>query len=748
VLQYVTTDDDARQHLAQSGAGLIVAIPVFNARDDSLRCLRSVLVNTDPGVPILVVDDGSSDRITNADLQAITTPDEHQERLLVFLAKPTNRGFVDSANRIFDITGRADVALVNSDVEVGEQWLARLREAVLSTNLIASASALSNHGGILSVPNRNEPDAKLPDGLDLRGAAERVRRWAPGTRPRIPTAVGHCVYLRRIALDVVGPFDIAFAPGYEEEVDWSQRALAMGFQHVVADDVYVFHRSGGSFGFSTALQEHKTKNQRLVIERYPYYPAEVRNVEDDATSMLAASLLAARRSLQGLTVIVDGMCLGSHQTGTQTVVVNLTRALSTQQQISRIELLVPGVLPDYAAAALADADKVVVVPSVVGTRTDQGAADVVLRPYQFASEIEVEWLRTKAERLVVVQLDLIAFNNPAYFPSYGRWLAYRSLQALALMVADGVGFISDTVKREATTMGLLPSEVPNCIMHLGIDESANSPETKPSPGRWPAIADGFLLLLGASFLHKNRVWSVRLVEQLLAEGWSGQLVLAGPTPSYGSSRALESAYLDAHPTVREHVVDLGPVSSGEKQWLYHHSALVLYPTLNEGFGLIPFEAAAHGIPCLSTRQGSLDEVLPRDLITLDSMQLAAGSGLVRRILADNSLRSSMVNSLRSKSSGFSWEHAAAVMTDVMWTATSRPRRNVAAIETARGRLTLRARPPDRWLRRVIDPIAAAARGSRQVQQVFLPGGTKRGDFSRRVYHRIAGDERPHRRPRR
>ena len=39
---------------------------------------------------------------------------------------------------------------------------------------------------------------------------------------------------------------------------------------------------------------------------------------------------------------------------------------------------------------------------------------------------------------------------------------------------------------------------------------------------------------------------------------------------------------------------------------------MLYPTVQEGFGLVPFEAARAGVPCLFAAQTSLAEVLPRE----------------------------------------------------------------------------------------------------------------------------------------
>jgi glycosyltransferase involved in cell wall biosynthesis len=663
-------------------------------------------------------------------------------RTVVVLTKPRNRGFVDSANVIFNLAGRADVVLVNSDVEVAADWLVGLQTAAFSSSLVATASALSNHGGILSVPTRNVPDPELPQGSSLLETAERVRRGSARLWATIPTALGHCVYIRRIALDVVGYFDTAFAPGYEEEVDWSLRAVSMGFEHVVADDVYVYHRGGASFGESPERSEQKNRNLRELVRRYPYHLPQVGAVEDDRTSSLAACLLAARRSIKGLTVVVDGMCLGHHQTGTQTLVVHLTRALALQERVAAIHLLVPGALPEYAATRLGDLEKLSLQPTVVGNRTKGEGADVVLRPYQFSSEVELEWLREKGDRLALIQLDLIAYSDPAYFLGYHQWQAYRDLQRLAFLVADGVAFISDTVRRQARDSGLLPAGVPTCVTYLGVDEIREVRRSAARPSGCERVSDGFLLVLGASFLHKNRVWAIRLAEELVSEGWAGHLILAGPTPSYGSSRKAEADYLKGHAQLNERVIDVGPVSSQEKDWLYLHSGLVLYPTMSEGFGMVPFEAADYGTPCLSTRQGSLDEVLPQNLVTLDSLALAPACDLVLKILDDRKLSEAIVSSLRAQRAKYNWGAASDEIAELMWSVTARPRTNVVAIEVARGRLTLRATPQDRWLPRLVEPLAAYARRSENIQGWVLPSGTRRGDMARLAYHRVAGDERP------
>jgi glycosyltransferase involved in cell wall biosynthesis len=58
------------------------------------------------------------------------------------------------------------------------------------------------------------------------------------------------------------------------------------------------------------------------------------------------------------------------------------------------------------------------------------------------------------------------------------------------------------------------------------------------------------------------------------------------------------------------VTTLGSVSSEDRDWLLSNALVSLYPTSAEGFGLVPFESAASGIPVVATNFGPLSELLP------------------------------------------------------------------------------------------------------------------------------------------
>ncbi len=739
---FTATDsvDAARGLLASAPSREVVAVPIFNAFDKAHRCFESLLAHTPPTVPLLLVDDASTDLKGLVDLEEFASRRPGSEGHVVLLKRPRNVGFVATANLIFDVCGRADVVLVNSDVVVAAGWLEGFRGVANSSTTLASVTALTNHGAIVSVPERNRPGPDLPPGMDVDAAAGRIRQGAPHLRPRLPTAIGHCVYFRRLALDVVGKFDGAFGAGYGEEVDWSQRALALGFEHALADDVFVYHQGGASFSDGGDRAQKQHRGDELVAERYSYYIPLVRKVERDRNSSLAASLLAARRSLLGLSVVVDGLCLGRSMTGTQKVVLELTRVIATSDRVTRITLLTPRVLPPYARTALEGVPKLRCKPAVVGHPVATERADVAVRPYQVTAISELQWLARLAERVIVGQLDFIAYDNPAYFATFSDWAAYRATQSLVLAAVDGATFISSTIHERALASGLLPQSTPARVTFVGTDEVVRNEEEEPKPPPGcQRLGPGSLLVLGVSFLHKNRPWALEVARRLHQAGWGGHLVLAGPEPSHGSSRDAEGTWLAGHPEVAPQVLRLGAVSEAEKVWLYRHTALVLYPTTSEGFGMIPFEAARHGVPCLSTRQGSLDEVLPDDLLTLESLDPDHGALLVERILGDAGVGRAMVAAVQRRAARYTWEASGDAMLELMWLVTGRPRNALVAMEIGGDVTAVHPISSFGRVRRLLDPWADYARRSHWMMTLVLPPGSRRGRASRRLYHAAIAD---------
>jgi GT2 family glycosyltransferase len=650
-----------------------VVIAVHNAYGDVMRCVESFFSHTPTTTALLVVDDAGVDQRA---IEFLIGRGDALRHNVVMLRHAENEGFVRSCNDAFAATAGRDVVLLNSDVVVGPEWLERLTDAARSSDLVATASTLTNHGTILSVPHRNRPSASLPDGMTVDDAARRVAAGSLRLRPEVPTAVGHCVYIRRAALDLVGGFDETFSPGYGEEVDFCQRAVTHGFRHVCADDVFTYHKGSASFTSAVAARR-QLAHESIIQKRYPWYEHWGRRAAEDPSSLLALALGAARRSLLGVRIGVDARCLGPHRMGTQQVVVETIRALARQRGVDRLVAFVPGVLPPYASALrdLPDVELVEADDVADGSRE----VDVIYRPYQVSFWDELEFLDRVADRFVINQLDTIAFSNPAYFEHDRDWLAYRDLARLTFERAGGVAFLSEHSRRSAREAGLLAIDTPTRVVHCGVD--GEDPESDATPPNGLGEGDrGFLLVLGASYLHKNRRLALELWAELRRRGSSRRIVLAGPVPPYGNSLSDEAAFLIEHPELRGDVVAVGAAGEAEKRWLYRHAGLVLYLSTIEGFGLVPFEAAAYGVPTLSTRQGSLDEVLPAGIPTLDGFDAQTAADLAEKLLNDESAATQLCASIREAGEAFTWDRTAGELMALFAEANHRPRRRALAIE--------------------------------------------------------------------
>jgi GT2 family glycosyltransferase/glycosyltransferase involved in cell wall biosynthesis len=716
--------------LLASAPSPVIVVAIHNAYEDAVRCLDAVVAHTPTDISVLVVDDGGLDRRMPDFLVEL---DDRLAHHVVVLRQPTNRGFVRCCNDAFEASAGRDVVLVNSDVIVGPGWLERLSDAANSDSTIATATTLTNHGSIVSAPTRNTPRSQLPDGMTPDEAARRVAAASLRLRPSIPTAVAHCCYIRRQALDLVGPFDVAFDPGYAEEVDFSQRALALGMRHILADDVFTYHRGGGSFGSSPEVETVRAHHEAMVRQRYPWYESMMRHAAEDPASGLADAVSTARRALIGLTVGIDALILGPHRMGTQEVVIQTIRTLARRREIARLVVFTPTTESEDVAnlrEELPDVEFFGVNPYLPAP---ERVVDVAYRPNQVNELAELNFLARCSERFVVNQLDTISYENPAYFADGPAWIVYRDLTRLVMQLANGVAFVSQRSVDAAHVAGLLLPGTPRAVVSCGLERDDDGSPGEPPAGLDPG-ADGFLLCLGASYLHKNRRFALEVWAELRARGWPGGIVLAGPTPPHGSSLAHEAAFGLTVGQARHEIVTLDAVSADEKRWLYQHAALVLYPSLNEGFGLVPFEAALHGVATLASRHGSLDEVLPPELPTLDGFDVSAAADAAWLLLHDAEAKARVVQALQERAGDFTWSRTADRLLELFDEALRRPRGRVLAIEgegelpIGLGARSQRIGDSSNQLERLVNGVISRPR----LKRTLSPDGSRRQRAARAV----------------
>jgi glycosyltransferase involved in cell wall biosynthesis len=300
--------------------------------------------------------------------------------------------------------------------------------------------------------------------------------------------------------------------------------------------------------------------------------------------------------------------------------------------------------------------------------------DVVHRPLQVSSGEELESLKAMGERVVITHQDLISYHKPSYFPSFDDWEAYRRLTRFTLAYADRVVFFSHSAANEAVAKDLVRQSSAD-VVYIGTDHTLDTLPVAERPPRGIETLAGrpFLLRLGTDFAHKNREFALRVLGSLRREqGFEGGLVLAGPHVPIGSSSAAEAEFLAKHPELRGFVVDVAAVDEGEKRWLMRNATLMLYPSVHEGFGLVPFEAAELGLACAFASGTSIAELLPDKLALIESWAPDATAARLAPYLESPELRAEQVAAVRAAGARFTWGTTARHLVDVYRAAVEQP----------------------------------------------------------------------------
>lgn len=243
-----------------------VIIPIYNAYDDVIECIESVLKNTSfDGNYLYLINDASSDERIIPMLEKYA---KKYKKEIKYLNNEENLGFVGTVNRGMK-ESKNDVLLLNSDTEVTAGWLDKMNKCAYSSDSIATVTPLSNNATLASVPEIFVPN-DLPEGYTLEEMGKLVEECSLNDYPDLPTGHGFCLYIKREALDVVGYFDQeSYGKGYGEENDFCFRCCNYGYRNVLCDNTYILHKESKSFLDSKV--ELIADGQRVLQEKYPDY---------------------------------------------------------------------------------------------------------------------------------------------------------------------------------------------------------------------------------------------------------------------------------------------------------------------------------------------------------------------------------------------------------------------------------------------------------------------------------------------
>lgn len=263
--------------------------------------------------------------------------------------------------------------------------------------------------------------------------------------------------------------------------------------------------------------------------------------------------------------------------------------------------------------------------------------------------------------LVVTMHDTLALAHPELvFPTRKGRLAWLLKEHAAARFASRIVTVSETSKRDLKAWFRLPegklrviTEGPDPIFQprprdpdgeqvlrkLGLD-----PDTR------------FLLYVGGLSPHKNLP---RLIEAFACLPASDtRLLLVGDLSDVFHTHVPEIRATIQRFGLAERVLLTGYLPDSDLVHLYSRARALVVPSLLEGFGLPAVEAMACGTPVVSSRAGSLPEVVGNGGLFFDPRRIDSMALAMSQILADESLRNVHARTARERSMMFSWDRSA------------------------------------------------------------------------------------------
>jgi len=217
-----------------AAARVAAVIPTWNRRDLLATLLQSLSAQTCPLAEIIVVDNGSED--DSAELAA-------RARARV-LRMGRNLGFAAAVNRGIEAADAEWVAILNNDVTMEPDWLAKLLAAAQEDVWFAT-------GKILQAANCRLVDGTF-DEISRGACASRCGSGKPdgpawNQARRIRVAPMTAAIFRRQLFRDLGGLDETFG-SYMEDVDFGLRCALAGRPGLFVPSAVTYHRGSATLG--------------------------------------------------------------------------------------------------------------------------------------------------------------------------------------------------------------------------------------------------------------------------------------------------------------------------------------------------------------------------------------------------------------------------------------------------------------------------------------------------------------------
>jgi GT2 family glycosyltransferase len=222
---------------------IIISIVTYNQPEKLEKCLDTILEKTKySNYNIVITDNGVKD-------QSEYIKKRFNTDKIIYIKNDTNEYFIIPNNKIInDVKYQfSDILLINDDIEILDNyWLNYLYSSAYSVDYIAAA------GGKTLFPNGKLAEAGAELYSDGTGRNKGRHQDANDPQFNIPHYTGYCsgclLYMRRDAIEKLGPLSEKLDKMYYEDSEWQYRAHVNGLKTIYEPRCVAIHHEGSSSG--------------------------------------------------------------------------------------------------------------------------------------------------------------------------------------------------------------------------------------------------------------------------------------------------------------------------------------------------------------------------------------------------------------------------------------------------------------------------------------------------------------------
>jgi glycosyltransferase involved in cell wall biosynthesis len=165
----------------------------------------------------------------------------------------------------------------------------------------------------------------------------------------------------------------------------------------------------------------------------------------------------------------------------------------------------------------------------------------------------------------------------------------------------------------------------------------------------------FVLFVGGVDARRQIVELITAYNNLRARGVNLSLVLAGDCLDGLENIKNETLkkYLEDNTSYNNDIHLMGYITEEERNWLYSHALVFVFPSLYEGFGLPVLEAMGYGTPVITYKDTSIQEIGGDAAIYANNYASIAKS--IQTVIDNPKLRQEISDKSLAQSRKFNWE---------------------------------------------------------------------------------------------